>query len=204
VDELPLDGPHDPGLLAELLRLARDLPPHPAPRSREELLRRDPLRFIPAERLSAAAGPAPEPEAGPFVLDAADPAFCGQGWWPAERTASGPLRWSGAAPCATLLLPALGGGRLALTLTVRSPFGIPLDIGGYDVLLDGVPLGFATLANDGVVGTFVAHAIVPPMQAGARLALLLHAAWHGDPASGPGRDARRLGLGLMSLRLERA
>jgi hypothetical protein len=204
VDELPLDSPRDPALLRDLLRLARVLPPHAAPATREERLRRDPLRFIPEARLAAAAGPAPVPDSGPFVLEASDPAFCGQGWWQAERTASGALRWSGAAPCATLLLPALGGGDLALTLTVRSPFGIPLDIGGYDVLLDGAPLAFETLADDGVVGTFMARSTLPPMPAGARVALLMHAEWHADPATGPGRDSRRLGLGLMSLRLERA
>jgi hypothetical protein len=190
--------------MRELLGLARELPPHGSPLSREERLQRDPLRFIPEERLAAAAGPAPEPDRAPFLLDAADPAFCGQGWWQVERTASGPLRWSGAAPCAAVLLPALGGGPLLLTLVVRSPFGIPLDIGMYDVLFDSAPLAFEPISNDGVIGTFLARATLRPMPAAARVALLFHADWHADPAAGPGRDMRRLGLGLMSLRLERA
>ena len=59
-------------------------------------------------------------------MEADDPAFRGQGWWQAERTAAGALRWAGFADRASLLLPALGGGTLSLVLDVRSPFGVPL------------------------------------------------------------------------------
>jgi hypothetical protein len=175
-----------------------------AARSREERIRLDPLRFIPAERLAAAQGAAAAAEAGPFALDPAAPEFVGFGWWQAERTEGGSLRWSGQARCATLLLPALGGGELLLTLALRSPFGIPLDLAAHDLFLDGVPLGFETLSNDGVVGVFAARASMPAMPAGAKLTLLLHGAQHEDPATGAKRDTRRIGLGLLWARIERA
>ncbi|MGG5808379.1 hypothetical protein [Falsiroseomonas sp. CW058] len=172
--------------------------------SREERLRIDPLRTIPAARLAAAAGGVAPPEAGPAAVEAGDDAFLGFGWFAAERTEGGSLRWSGGARCATLLLPALGGGDVVLTLALRSPFGVPLDLSGQDWFLDGVPLSFATVGNDGTTGIFEARATLPPMPAGARVTLLLHGAQHEDPATGPRRDTRRLGLGLAWARIERA
>jgi hypothetical protein len=175
-----------------------------ARRTREERLRIDPLRAIPPDRLAAAGQAAPIPEAGPVTLDPADPDFVGFGWWQAERTAEGSLRWSGMARCATLLLPALGGGDLVLTLTLRVPFGQPLDIAQHDFFLDGMPLAFETVSSNGVVGVFEARASLPPMPAGSRLTLLLHGAQFDDPATGPARDTRRMGLGLVAARIARA
>lgn len=172
--------------------------------TREERMRLDPLRFIPKQRLSAALGPEAEPVDGPVALDAGDPDFAGSGWWQAERTEGGSLRWSGAARCATLLLPALGGGEVVLTLCLRAPFGIPLDLAQHDLFLDGAPLAFRTVANDGVVGIFEAPLTLPEMPPGARVTLLLHGAQHEDPATGPRRDTRRIGLGLIWARMERA
>lgn len=195
--------------LLELARLAARLDTMEAAQraaslSREERLRLDPLRFIPRARQDAAAGAAEPPEDGPVAVDAGDPDFTGFGWWQAERTEGGSLRWSGAARCATLLLPALGGGDLSLTLCLRAPFGIPLDPAAHDLFLDGRPLELSTISNDGVVGIFEARATLPEMPAGARLALLLHGAQYEDPATGPRRDTRRVGLGLCWARLERA
>jgi hypothetical protein len=102
-----------------------------------------------------------------------------------------------------MLLPALGGGALLLTLTVRAPFGVTLDIAAHDILLDGAPLAFATVESDGVVGRFAARALLPPMPAMARMVLLVQGERHGDPDTGPRRDTRRLGLGLMAVRVER-
>lgn len=196
-------------LLAELARTharldALEAAQQAASRSREERIRLDPLRHIPAERLAAALGEAPAPETGPCALDPAAPDFVGFGWWQAERTEGGSLRWSGAARCATLLLPALGGGELLLTLSLRAPFGKPLDLEGEDIFLDGVPLAFRTLTSDGVVGVFAARASLPAMPAGAKLTLLLHGRQYEDPATGPRRDTRRIGLGLLWARIERA
>lgn len=196
-------------VLAELARHAARLDmleetARAAARTRADRIRLDPLRYIPAERLAAAQGPAPEPEAEPHAVDPAAPDFVGFGWWPAERTEGGSLRWSGTARCATLLLPALGGGELLVTLALRAPFGIPLDLAAQDLFLDGVPLAFETLSNDGVVGVFAARASLPAMPAGAKLTLLLHGTQHEDPATGPRRDTRRIGLGLLWARIERA
>jgi hypothetical protein len=196
-------------LLAELARLAArvealEQTAAAASLAREERLRIDPLRAIPPERVAAAGLHAPRPETGPVTVDPADPGFTGFGWWEAERTASGSLRWSGAARCATLLLPALGGGEMVLNLCLRIPFGLPFDIAEHDWFLDGMPLSFATTSSDGVLGVFEARASLPPMPPGARLALLLHGRQYEDPGRGPMRDTRRMGLGLVWARLERA
>lgn len=196
-------------LLAELARLATrvdvlEQAAAAAALAREERLRIDPLRAIPPERVAAAARPTGLPEAGPVTLDSADPAFTGFGWWDAERMASGSLRWSGVSRCATLLLPALGGGEVVVTLCLRMPYGLPFDIAAHDWFLDGMPLAFTALSSDGVVGVFAARAVLPPMPSGARVTLLLHGPQHEDPAQGPNRDPRRMGLGLIWARIEGA
>ena len=196
-------------LLGELARLAArvdqlEQAAAAASLTREDRLRIDPLRAIPADRVAAAGLPAPLPEAGPVTLDPADPSFTGFGWWEAERSASGSLRWSGTSRCATLLLPALGGGEVVVTLSLRMPFGLSFDIAAHDWFLDGMPLTFTAISSDGVVGVFAARAVLPPMPAGARLCLLLHGPQHEDPAQGPRRDTRRMGLGLVWARIERA
>lgn len=172
--------------------------------TRAERLRIDPLRYIPPERLAAARATLPQPEAGPAVLEADDPAFAGHGWYAPERTAAGSLRWSGLARCAALALPALGGGALTVALSLRAPFGAPLDMQEQDWFLDGVKLEFSTASNDGTTGLFEATITLPEMPAGARVTLLLAGAQHEDPAEGPRRDTRRLGLGLAWARIERA
>jgi hypothetical protein len=196
-------------VMAELVRVAARLDAVEAAQqeaalTREDRLRLDPLRFIPKARQAAALDPAPAAEEGPFALDPGAPDFVGFGWWQPERTEGGSMRWSGAARCATLLLPALGGGELVLTLGLRSPFGRPLDMAEHDVFLDGMPLAFEAVSLDGVNGVVAARATLPEMPAGARLTLLLHGVQYEDPAEGPRRDTRRIGLGLMWARLERA
>jgi hypothetical protein len=128
----------------------------------------------------------------------------GYGWWDAEQTEGGSLMWSGAERCATLVLPALGGGELVLTLCLRAPFGLPLDIAEHDLFLDGVPLAFDTVSNDGTVGIFEARPVLADVPAGARVTLLLHGPLREDPSRGPRRDTRRIGVGLLWARLERA
>ncbi|WP_137178622.1 hypothetical protein [Roseomonas sp. AR75] len=172
--------------------------------TREDRLRLDPLRFIPAARLAAALGPAAAAEAGPVAVTPGEPDFVGYGWWDPEQTEGGWLIWSGAARCSTVLLPALGGGELVLTLCLRSPFGLPLDISAQDMFLDGVPLDFAPISNDGTVGIFEARPVLADLPAGTRLTLMLHGPLHEDPSRGPRRDTRRIGIGLVWARLERA
>ncbi|NKC31369.1 hypothetical protein [Falsiroseomonas selenitidurans] len=172
--------------------------------SRAERLRIDPLPFIPAARQDAAAGPAPQPESGPFAADVASEDFIGFGWYPAEPTDAGALRWSGAGRCATVQLPGLGGGQLAVTLALRAPFGVELDLGEQDVFLDGMKLELEVLSRDGPVSVCRGTAILGPLPAGSRVALLLQGARYADPATGPLRDTRQLGLGLGWVRIERA
>jgi hypothetical protein len=195
-------------LLDELARLSAQLDAvlqaqAAASRIREDLLRLDPLARIPPERVAAAAGDPAPPASGPVAVEAAEPDFRGFGWFAPERTNRGSLRWSGEARCATLLLPGLGGGELNLTLALSSPFGVRLDLAEHDLFLDGVPLRFTTVTNDGVTGIFEARVTLPTLSAGTHITLLLHGPQHEDPATGPRRDTRRLGLGLAWARLER-
>ncbi len=172
--------------------------------SRAERMRIDPLPFIPAERRSAAAGPEVAAEAGPVAFDVAAERFTGFGWYPAEMTADGPLRWSGLARQATVQLPALGGGALRVTLALRTPFGMPLDLAAQEVFLDGLKLDLSLVSQDGAVATCEGVAILPDLPAGARTTLLVAGDRFTDPATGPLRDTRALGLGLGWLRIERA
>lgn len=172
--------------------------------SRAERLRIDPLPHIPAARRAAALAPEAVAEEGPVAIEAGAADFIGHGWYPSEPTEGGSLRWSGTAPCATLLMPALGGGRLVVSLSLRSPFGVPLDLAGQTWFLDGMPLALEAVSNDGTTGIFEALATLPAMPAGSRTTLLLHGAQFTDPATGPRRDTRLLGLGLSWARIERA
>lgn len=172
--------------------------------TRAERLRIDPLPHIPAARRAAALAPEAAAEEGPVAVEAGGPDFAGYGWYAAEPTEGGSLRWSGAARCATLLLPALGGGRLVVSLALRSPFGVPLALEGQAWFLNGMPLPFEAVANDGTTGIFEAPATLPDMPAGSRITLLLFGAQFADPATGPRRDTRLLGLGLAWARIERA
>ncbi len=196
-------------LLEEIARLSAQLDTlaqaqEEARRSRETRLRLDPIREIPAERLAAVLTPPPEPLPGPYARDAAAPDLVGLGWYPPERAQSGTLRWSGAGRCATLILPALGGGRLRVTLALRAPYGQPLILADHDWFLDGEPLALRQVSGGSSDGVFEAEVTLPESGAHGRAVLLLHGLQWADPATGPRRDPRRLGLGLGWLRLERA
>ncbi|MGG5889214.1 hypothetical protein ACLF3G_18925 [Falsiroseomonas sp. HC035] len=172
--------------------------------SRAERLRIDPLPFIPAARRDAASGPAEAPDAGPYAVDVASEDFIGFGWYPAESTEAGSLRWSGPARFATMQLPGLGGGPVLVTLALRAPFGVALDPAQHDLFLDGLKLELEVLSQDGAVHTCRALAMLPELPAGSRVALLLTGTRFADAATGPRRDTRELGLGLGWVRIERA
>jgi hypothetical protein len=172
--------------------------------SRAERLRIDPLPFIPAARREAAAGPPETPEAGPYAVDVASEDFIGFGWYPAEETEAGSLRWSGPARCATVQLPGLGGGAVQVTLALRAPFGAELDFARHDVFLDGLKLELEELSRDGAVRICRGLAMLPDLPPGSRVALLLTGEHFADAAAGPRRDTRELGLGLGWVRIERA
>lgn len=196
-------------LIEEIARLAAGLDAlaqqhREAALSRAERLRIDPLRNIPEPRRRAAAGPVIADALDVVAIEAGDPAFAGHGWFTPDRTEGGSLRWSGAARCATLALPALGGGALLLSLALRSPFGVELDLAEHTWFLDGVPLDFVAVSNDGTTGIFEARVSLPEAPAGSRVTLLLMGRQDPDPATGPRRDTRVLGLGLAWARIERA
>ncbi|SFK68158.1 hypothetical protein [Falsiroseomonas stagni] len=196
-------------LIEELARLAAQLDAvaqsqREAALTRQERLRIDPLPTIPAARRIAARSPEAAAEEGPVFVEAGTPDFIGFGWYGIEPTEGGVLRWSGQAPWASLLLPALGGGDLVLTVAVRAPFGSGLDMAAEEWVLDGMPLLFETLSNDGVTGLFSARVTLLERPAGSRATLLIRTTPRTDPATGPRRDARALGLGLSWARVERA
>ncbi len=196
-------------LIEELARMAAQVEAvaqaqREAALTRQERLRIDPLPHIPAARRIAARSAEASPEEGPVVVEAGEPGFIGFGWFGVEPTEGGVLRWTGQAPWASLLLPALGGGDLLLTVSVRAPFGSGLDMAAEDWVLDGMPLAFETLSNDGVAGVFAARVTLLERPAGSRATLLVRTTPRSDPATGPRRDPRALGLGLAWARIERA
>ncbi|NGM23727.1 hypothetical protein G3576_27200 [Roseomonas stagni] len=172
--------------------------------TRQERLRIDPLPQIPAARRIAARSPAAAAEEGPTFVEAGTPDFIGHGWYGVEPTAGGVLRWSGQGAWASLLLPALGGGDLVLTVAVHAPFGSTLDMAAEEWVLDGMPLSFEPLSSDGRNGLFFARVRLLERPAGSRATLLLRTTPRTDPAEGPRRDPRALGLGLSWARIERA
>ena len=91
-----------------------------------------------------------------------------------------------------------------LTVAVRAPYGSGLDMAAEEWVLDGMPLVFETLSNDGVFGLFSARVTLLERPAGSRATLLIRPTPRTDPASGPRRDPRALGLGLSWARVERA
>jgi hypothetical protein len=175
-----------------------------AARSREERMRIDPLPIIPAARRIAARSVEAAVEEGPALLEAGGADFTGFGWFNPEPIEGGVLRWSGRSPWASLLLPALGGGDLLLTVAVRAPFASPIDMAREEWVLDGMPLAFETLTQDGVSGVYSARVSLLERPPGSRATLLHRVAPRTDPAMGPRRDTRALGLGLSWARIERA
>lgn len=196
-------------LIEEVARLAAQVEAlgqmqREAAMTRQERLRIDPLPYIPAARRIAARSPEAAAEEGPVFVEAGTPDFVGYGWYNIEPTEGGVLRWSGQGPWASLLLPALGGGDLVLTVAVHAPFGSGLDMAAEEWVLDGMPLVFETLSNDGRSGLFSARVTLLARPAGSRATLLLRTTPRTDPALGPRRDPRALGLGLSWARIERA
>jgi hypothetical protein len=161
------------------------------------------VRAIPEDRVAAALGTACSAPPDVFALEAGAPDFNGTGWHQGEPVPGGSLRWSGTGRCASILLPPMGG-RLRLSLSLRTPFHQPLELGEHEFFLDGLPLALRRIRGDEVAGVFEAEAALSEAALGTRHLLLIHGQqWH-DPAPGPRRDTRRLGLGLHWLRVERA
>lgn len=173
-------------------------------RTKAERIRIDPLPMIPEDRRTPPpeeARPAPPPPPSRLVLRADAAGLIGFGWFPAETDGSVAWRWSGPTPCASLLLPSLGGGRLRLTLTLRSPFGHPCDGEGIMVFANAAPAEL--WQEDGHGGTrarFAADLELEPDAGDGRLAVVLHIPVFRDPQ---GMDTRVLGYGLEEVVLER-
>ncbi|MBP0494789.1 hypothetical protein [Roseomonas indoligenes] len=159
-------------------------------RDRGDWLQIDPLRHIPEDR-----GVTPPPPPARFELNAADPDFVGYGWYGPEGQGRDSRRWSGQAAAASIVIPDLGPGAIALEIHLELPFGVPFAEDSITVLANGEPLDITMAEAD--ANRAVLRARWDGFEAaGANLGLVLLGSVHADPG---GRDTRRLGVGFRRL-----
>ncbi|EFH12345.1 hypothetical protein ACFFMP_12925 [Pseudoroseomonas cervicalis] len=168
-----------------------------ARRSREDWVRLDPLRYIPASRRAAAPPPPPR-----LVLMPRDDHFSGAGWHGAESDGSRDWRWSGRnGETCTLLLPSLGAGRLRLTLQLVMPFGARWNAERSTLVLNAQPVPLRLLTPPDSTQPLLQGEVTVEDDAGlGPLSLVLVAPRHTAPSGG---DTRALGPGLVRLEIER-
>ncbi|WBV44755.1 hypothetical protein [Pseudoroseomonas cervicalis] len=166
-------------------------------RSREDWVRLDPLRYIPASRRAAGAPPPPR-----LVLTPRDDLFAGAGWHGAETDGSREWRWSGRnGETCTLLLPSLGAGRLRLTLQLVMPFGARWNAERSTLVVNAQPLALRLLTPPDSTQPLLQGELTVEDDAGlGPLSLVLVAPRHTAPSGG---DTRALGPGLVRLEIER-
>ena len=165
-----------------------------ARRERGDWLRIDPLRHMPGDR-----GTPPPPPPARVEIHAADPDFMGFGWHSAEGRGRESWRWSGLSPVASVVVPDLGPGTVALDFDIELPFRHPFGPNSLTILANGEPLELTATLREAHRGTFSAlweGAEVP----GANLGLVLVGPLVTDPT---GRDSRRLGLAIRSVTAQR-
>jgi hypothetical protein len=167
--------------------------------SRSERIKLDPLRFIPASR----QGTGPEP-AGPLSLRPDAPEFIGAGWFEAEHHGDRAWRWSGAAgsPCATLLLPSLGSGRLRFTFRLSVPFQQPFEPERFGIVVNARPLALTATATGASSGVVTGETVVEDDHALGSLAVVLVLPRYGARDGGV-NDTRQLGVGIEHLQVEK-
>lgn len=165
-----------------------------ARRERGDWLRIDPLRHMPEDR----GTPPPLPPSR-VEIHAADPDFVGFGWHSAEGRGRESWRWSGLSPVASVVVPDLGPGTVALELDIELPFRHPFGPNSLTILANGEPLELTATLREAHRGTFSAlweGAEAP----GANLGLVLVGPLVRDPT---GRDSRQLGLAIRSVKARR-
>jgi len=164
-----------------------------ARRTRGERLRIDPLPEIVARHGIAYARPSA------YGISVNDGAFVGRGWHSLETDSRGYWLWSGPESLSSVLLPALGGGQVGVDIRVRLPFGGAMVPDVLSAMLDGVPVTCNGVRGD--VWSGVAR--LPTDDGASRMALVLASRLHEDPRTTPDRDVRVLGVGLVSVRVEK-
>lgn len=165
-----------------------------ARRERGDWLRIDPLRHMPEDR-----GATPPPPPSSIEIHAADADFVGFGWHSAEGRGRESWRWSGLSPVASIVVPDLGPGTVALAFDIELPFRHAFGPNSLTILANGEPLELTASLREAHRGTFSAlweGAEVP----GANLGLVLVGPLVRDPA---GRDSRQLGLAIRSVKARR-
>ncbi len=166
-----------------------------ARRSRGDWVSLDPLRMAPPRRTAPAPATPSRVE-----VHAGDPAFHGTGWHGAEGRSGGTFRWSDHVSVASVVLPSLGAGRIAVRVDLIAPFSLPIRAEDLRFIVDGEAPGF-TLTAEGNPLTTAAFEIVSTDEPGAGLlGIVIGGPRYGDPA---GREKRGLGIGIRRIVAER-
>lgn len=166
-------------------------------RSRGEKVRLDPLLFIPESRRLSVT-----PLARKFQIAANSPRFSGFGWHDAETYGDLSWRW-GSRESGSVILPTLGGGKLMITVRVQMPFGLSCTGDKVSVRINDMPLelNWQDLAQS--AGTFTASFELQQDIGFSNFVLLIQGGPYEDGTEGIGRDPRQLGIGLVSIIVER-
>jgi hypothetical protein len=166
-------------------------------RDRAEMMRLDPLPFIPEGRRMPVKA-----QARKLELAAASPEFSGTGWYKPETNGQISWRWTQRPSGGVLVLPTLGGGKLTLSAKLMMPFGRPCNGETVTVMVNDTPLKVTWTSAQGSFATFTSNFELPQDDGLGTFALLIQSAVYEDPGHEGERDSRLLGVGLRSLVLE--
>lgn len=166
-------------------------------RDRSEMMRLDPLPFIPEGRRMP-----PRAQARKLELAAASPEFAGTGWYKPETNGQISWRWTQRPTGGVLILPTLGGGKLTLTAKLMMPFGRLCNGETVTIMVNDTPLKVTWTSAQGSFATFTSNFELPQDDGMGTFALLIQSGVYEDPGHEGERDSRLLGVGLRSLVLE--
>ncbi len=168
-------------------------------RDRSEMMRLDPLPFIPEGRRMPA-----RTQSRRIELAAASPEFSGTGWYKPETNGQISWRWTQRPAGGVLLLPTLGGGKLTLSAKLMMPFGRLCNGETVTVMVNDTPLKVTWTSAQGSFASFAATFELPQDEGMGTFALLIQSGVYEDPGHDGERDSRLLGVGLRQLVLETA
>ena len=172
---------------ADLLYMRGEIGGLPSSQARQILV--DPLSFM---------GPTSDEEDAPvpdrFDLDLRTD-FVGSNWYGAEGGDVGGWRWSGPSTASTIVLPALGGGKLRIEVRFNTIIADPAYREGIRAYVNGDE--YALTPVDGTTEFYFIDAEIAATQAFDRMVLRIEVPRTYSPAEAGGpNDPRKLGIGL--------